>query len=192
MSPDESIHDPARIRALSHPLRLELMDLLHELGEATATECAAEVGESVASCSFHLRQLAKYGFVEPADRRGRERPWRPVQQRLDLRPDAEVAGSVHAVAEIASLEVLRQGERARAYFARLHREPDAWVQASTVTGGSFWATVEEMAELSRDLQQILDRFEGRSADPSLRPPGARQGRFFAVVNPEPTTEASDD
>ncbi|MEK8225188.1 hypothetical protein NKG05_02180 [Oerskovia sp. M15] len=29
-------------------------------------------GESVASCSFHLRMLAKYRFVEPAERVGRE------------------------------------------------------------------------------------------------------------------------
>jgi hypothetical protein len=35
------------------------------------------LGESPASCAFHLRTLAKYGFVEKAGGgRSRERPWR--------------------------------------------------------------------------------------------------------------------
>ena len=58
------------------PTRLELLDFLHEAGEATATECSRRLGESVASCSFHLRMLGKYGYIEPAERRGREKPWR--------------------------------------------------------------------------------------------------------------------
>ena len=70
------ITDPQRIRALTHPLRLELMDVLAEEGAATATRCAELTGESVASCSFHLRMLAKYGYIEPAERTGREKPWR--------------------------------------------------------------------------------------------------------------------
>ena len=86
------ISDPARIRALAHPLRLELLDHLRDAGEATATECAAQVGESVASCSFHLRMLAKYGFLERAERRGKEKPWRIAREAANLnsRPDPDV------------------------------------------------------------------------------------------------------
>src|SRR5687767_497769 len=68
--------DPERMRALAHPLRLALLQYLDDVGEATATQCARHTGESVANCSFHLRLLARYGFVEPAEQRGRERPWR--------------------------------------------------------------------------------------------------------------------
>src|SRR5690606_31380155 len=87
--PSRPISDPGRIRALAHPLRLELLDHLRDVGEATATECAAQVGESVASCSFHLRMLAKYGFLERAERRGKEKPWRVVGEgsSLQSRPD---------------------------------------------------------------------------------------------------------
>src|SRR5690606_35097379 len=92
-----TISDPARIRALAHPTRLKLLEILGGVEDATATECAPLVGESVASCSFHLRMLAKYGYVEPAERRGREKPWRLVTRRRDLRPDPEVDGSLPAV-----------------------------------------------------------------------------------------------
>ena len=43
------------------------------------------LGESPANCAFHLRTLAKYGFVEEAGGgRGRERPWRQTYDRHEL------------------------------------------------------------------------------------------------------------
>ena len=55
-----------QLKALTHPFRIRLIDLFRGGDELTATQCAEATGESVASCSFHLRQLAKYGFVETA------------------------------------------------------------------------------------------------------------------------------
>lgn len=181
----ERVSDPERIRALAHPVRLALLDHLGDVPEATATECAEAVGESPASCSFHLRSLEKYGFIERAERRGREKPWRIVSAGLDLRPDPEVAGSLRAVQAVAELGLETAYLRARDYFARADAEDDAWVQASTFTRSTFWATAEELAQLSRDLQEITDRFAGRHTDPSKRPPGARYSRMFAVANPDP-------
>src|SRR3954467_10413411 len=69
--------DPRALRAVAHPVRLELIGLLRREGPLTATAAGALIGESPANCSFHLRQLAKYGLVEEAGGgRGRERPWR--------------------------------------------------------------------------------------------------------------------
>src|ERR1700761_5588708 len=69
--------DPLALRAVAHPTRLELMGLLRRSGPLTATQAGERIGESAASCSFHLRQLAKYGMVEEAGGgKGRERPWR--------------------------------------------------------------------------------------------------------------------
>src|SRR5258707_885606 len=72
------ISDPKAIRALAHPLRLDLLQLLGSGGPATAAQCGRVLGVSQASCSVHLRQLAKYGFVEDAgpgrDRRERQGP----------------------------------------------------------------------------------------------------------------------
>ena len=69
--------DPRALRALAHPVRLTLVSLLRREGPLTATQAGERIGESATTCSFHLRQLARYGLVEEAGGgRGRERPWR--------------------------------------------------------------------------------------------------------------------
>jgi DNA-binding transcriptional ArsR family regulator len=185
----ERITDPERIRALAHPVRLALLDHLGLVDEATATQCADAVGESPANCSFHLRILEKYGYIERADRRGREKPWRIIDQELDLRPDPNVPGSLLALQAVAELELDAEFQRVRRYFADAMNETDEWMQASTFTQSAFWATVDELAEFSRDVQRLTDRFAGRQADPSKRPPGARLARMVAIVNPEPEVHA---
>ena len=137
------ISDPQRIRALSHPLRLELIDVLGE-GPATATRCAAVTGESVASCSFHLRMLAKYGYIEPAPRSGREKPWQLTSSSQEIRPDASDPDSLRAVEAMASVYVDREVEHIHRWLAQATTESPEWINASTVTGSSIWATVEEM------------------------------------------------
>ncbi len=78
-SNQRKIVDPKAIRAMAHPLRWQILDLLRSRGALTATEVSEEVGESPANCSFHLRTLAKYGFIEEADGgTGRSRPWKAV------------------------------------------------------------------------------------------------------------------
>lgn len=184
-TPRERITDPERIRALAHPVRIALLDHLADVDEATATQCAEAVGESPANCSFHLRILEKYGYIERGEPRGREKPWRIRVADFDLRPDPDVPGSLHAVQALAALGLESEFFRAMSFFAHVDREPDEWVQASTFTRTSFWATVEELAEFSRDVQNLSDRFAGRHADPSKRPAGARYSRMVAVVNPDP-------
>ena len=76
--------DPRALRALAHPLRWQLIDLIGS--EATATRCAEVLGESVASCSYHLGILGKYGYIELVPgQAGKEKPWRLAsrQQNLD-------------------------------------------------------------------------------------------------------------
>jgi DNA-binding transcriptional ArsR family regulator len=183
------ITDPQRIRALAHPLRLELMDVLGEEGEATATRCAELTGESVASCSFHLRMLAKYGYIEPAERSGREKPWRLVSRSRDLRPDVADPESVRAVEAIAAMFVEHEVERIRRALAKWPSEPPEWMNAVAVNGSGFWATAEELTELSEVLQGLTERFAGRGEDPSKRPPGARPIRLLAVATIDVDQEA---
>lgn len=183
----ERVTDPVRIRALAHPLRLQIFDILNERDEITATECAELLGESAASCSFHLRMLEKYGFAERAPARGREKPWRAAARSWDMRPEPGSAVSTRALQELAVLGLDAEWERVRGFFANADQESDEWIQASTFTRSTFWATAEELAQLSRDLQNITDRFAGRGADPSKRPEGARFARLVAVANPEPVS-----
>src|SRR6185437_9949446 len=74
--------DPKAMRALAHPLRWALLEALGHAGTLTATQASDMLGESPANCAFHLRTLARYGFVEEAGGgKGRERPWRQAYRR---------------------------------------------------------------------------------------------------------------
>ena len=92
--------DPRALRAMAHPIRLSLIGLLRREGPLTATHAGELIGESSASCSFHLRQLAKYGLVEEAGGgKGRERPWKATAlftswPAVAVGPEAAAASSV--------------------------------------------------------------------------------------------------
>lgn len=81
--------DPRRVttaselRALSHPLRIDIIEQLGVRGPLTASELGEALGESPANCSWHLRKLAEHAFVEEThDGHGRRRPWRLVKLGL--------------------------------------------------------------------------------------------------------------
>src|SRR4051812_29071024 len=80
----KQITDPQALRALAHPIRLRLLELLTVDGPATGRRLADLTGESTASVSYHVGQLAKWGLVEPATElaQGRERPWRATSRGI--------------------------------------------------------------------------------------------------------------
>src|ERR1700753_3632323 len=83
--PLRRITDAMTLRALAHPVRIALIEELSLGGAMTATEVGERIGESPTTCSFHLRQLAKYGYVEEAGGgKGRARPWRMVSIGMSL------------------------------------------------------------------------------------------------------------
>lgn len=177
----ERITDPRRIRALSHPLRIELLEHLSE-GDLTATQCAERTGESVASCSFHLRMLAKYAYIVEGERRGREKPWHLATRSRDMRPDPDNPAQLRALSELAGFAVEHEVEHIRNWVSHIADESTEWIDATTITSSAFWATREELAEVSRTLQQISERFAGRELDPTQRPEGSRPVRTFAVAS----------
>ena len=181
------VSDPARVRALAHPVRLELLSYLDDAGEATATECAAHLGQTVANCSFHLRTLAKAGYIEPAPPRGRERPWRPAPRARTMMTAPQDPASVRAVRELGEMSLRREADR---YVEHLRRadgsgaiEPGV-ISLTQLTTSAFWATPAETTELLAALRALMDPFVGRTADPAQRPAGARLMRMFTAVNPD--------
>src|ERR1700727_2894353 len=94
--------DARALRALAHPTRLALVGLLRREGPLTATRAGELLGESSASMSFHLRQLAKYGLVEEAGGgKGRERPWRATAMFTNL-PDVADDPELAVAADLLS------------------------------------------------------------------------------------------
>lgn len=178
----EPISDPKALRALSHPTRWKLIELLGLEGTATATRCAEFTGESVASCSYHLSMLAKYGFVEQAaGGSGREKPWRRVVRRLSVQ-QAGLDTEAELAAEVLT-EVYLDHElgRMKEYVRRTSRESERWQAATGSWAAITHLTLEEAETVAAELQAITDRFRDRADDRSLRPDGARPVRLFLAA-----------
>lgn len=186
MTGDKGTPDPKALRALAHPLRWQLIDLLLSEGSATATRCAEVLGESVASCSYHLGILGKYGYIEEVPgRTGREKPWRLASAAQQIRStglDTEGQLAAEAAAEaFHDHEFARIKQRSR----RHSLEPKPWQPASA--GESVWLTAEEYAAAKEELSAVLERFRrGRDLlDPSQRPTGSREARLFVAISVAP-------
>ncbi len=174
------LSDPEHLRALAHPRRLELLDLLASDGPLTATQCAARVGDSPASCSYHLRQLARFGMVEEAEGgTGRQRPWRWVP----LGNHVEFGGSVAQIeAANAFLSTLDDRMIARVADWRTRAATDRWRE---ISGSSDWAvplTATEADELGDAFSALLAPYLQRLLD-GERPAGSRMVDVYASLLP---------
>jgi hypothetical protein len=173
--------DPKALRALAHPLRWKLLDLIGSEDSATATRCAEVLGESVASCSYHLGILGKYGYIEPvSDQAGREKPWRLASWRQMFDPQGlDVDGKLAAE---AAAEAFLDHELAR-IKARMRSgslEPTVW--QPRFEGMTTWLTEAEFTALKEQLRSVLEPFGSRSEDPGLRPAGSREARLFYAAS----------
>jgi hypothetical protein len=172
------ITEPQRLRAITHPTRLAILEILDIDGAATATRCAELTGESVASCSYHLGMLAKYGFVEPADVKGREKPWRLLQREQSWTTEGMDPEGELAVEALTETFIDHTAEQMKAAMRRSGREPAPWRRANGSSGATAHLTLEETLALRDELLAIVNRYQDRSTDPGLRPPGSRPVRLF--------------
>jgi DNA-binding transcriptional ArsR family regulator len=170
---NRQLTDPRDMRALAHPTRLALLEVLSVHGPLTATQAGELIGESPSSCSFHLRTLARHHFVEETgEGRGRQRPWRLVAAGLsipDLSADPE---TFVAATTLAQIVVERQLNRLRQWWARRPTASQAWLDAADHDEILTWLTPEELAEINTAVLQAMSHHHERLADPAQRPPGA--------------------
>jgi DNA-binding transcriptional ArsR family regulator len=167
-----NLTDARTLRALAHPVRIALYEELAFGGAMTATELGERIGETPTTCSFHLRQLAKYGFVEEAGGgKGRARPWRLTSLGWNIPaahdPEAQIAGDL----------VLRLSrERAFGRYQRWQETkagyPGEWRAAADDSEYVTYVTAEELTQVNKELHAVLARFRERLKDPARRPPGA--------------------
>lgn len=186
------LSDPRALRALAHPTRLSLVGLLRRDGPLTATQAGQLLGESSASASFHLRQLAKYGLVEEAGGgTGRERPWRATTQFTDwpdVPGDSEQAAATDLLAAVIAD---RYFEYLTRWLETRHAEDDAWRRAAMFGDTMIWVTADELAELGARERALVDGYLDRQDHPELRPPGARRVTFLHLAFPGDVSGAAD-
>jgi DNA-binding transcriptional ArsR family regulator len=165
------VADPRAMRALAHPVRLALLDALGVRGPLTATEAGETIGESPTTCSFHLRQLAKYGFVEEAGRgAGRRRPWRLAHVGLHFSDVHEDAATATAATALDGVMRERRIGRMRAGMEARARQPREWQEVTGASQFLLHVTPEELRALDEEITELLIRHRDRVADPARRPP----------------------
>jgi len=163
--------DASALRALAHPLRIEIYETLGRVGTATASGLAELLGESSGSTSYHLRQLERHHLVREVEGKGtgRERWWQvePGGISVSAREHESAAGRKSA------RMVLRQWDRSRAALLEEFAEaaesedgmPREWYDASSMSTINVSATVDEL----RAVSQAFLEFSTRWIDP-LRGP----------------------
>jgi DNA-binding transcriptional ArsR family regulator len=169
--------DPRMMRALAHPARIAILQHLGLDGPSTATECAAVAGLSPSACSYHLRALARYGFVEEdrasaAD--GRQRPWRArlVSMSFD-EGDPDQPDAVRAAGQLLTASMLARFEEIREqYLDRAPRYTAEWRSIAGWHQDVVHVTAGEAAAVREQVQTLLAGY--RRADPADRPPGAHR------------------
>ena len=186
--------DPRALRAYAHPTRLALVALLRRDGPQTATQAAKVIGESVASCSFHLRQMAKYGLVEQAPGgRGREKPWRATAMFTDWEsagPHDPVGAAATQAMQLALAE--QYFELTARWLAAQPAEPAEWREAAQFGDTLLHLTAAELRELGEKIQALVQPYASRLDDATKRPAGARPVALLHLAFPALITEHDAD
>jgi hypothetical protein len=169
------------------------------LGPQTASECADAVGASPSNCSYHLRELARFGLVERAPEAsgadGRDRPWRPAATGFRYgRADDGHATPVEAALsrQLTHAGIEHDAELAhRAADAHDDQPPD-WRAAETISTFGLLVTPAELTTITSAIDAILRPFIGltRPAVPTAARPVHVVFEAFrrplGPASPEPT------
>ncbi|WP_454859903.1 ArsR/SmtB family transcription factor [Promicromonospora soli] len=171
---------PEALRALAHPLRIRILDLLPSRGPLTASRLGEIVGESSGSTSYHLRQLAKHGLVREVEGKGtaRERWWERTPGGFSISSAGKDSPAGRQTAEAVNMEFLRlRNERVMA-FVRKGQEMDeetlqSWLGTTTFVTSNKWATPEQMKGIieawERFAAEHIDPLDGQEAGPGMVP-----------------------
>ncbi|MGO8500741.1 ArsR/SmtB family transcription factor [Rhizobium leguminosarum] len=160
------VPDPTALKALAHPVRLRMLGMLRIDGPATATQLAARLGLNSGATSYHLRQLAQYGFIEEAPHASRRDRWWRASHELTSVPPSEAEGEALDL-DIAfnqaalSLQV-GQMQQALEEYAEL---PAEWRKATAADDIIIPMTAAQAEALTKRLSDII--LEAMRAAPPL-------------------------
>jgi DNA-binding transcriptional ArsR family regulator len=162
LEPAVQVTDVRALRALAHPLRNRLLGHLRLNGPATASQLGRAVGESSGSTSYHLRQLAAYGFVEEVEGHGtaRERWWRARHRMTSWQPAELIAqeGGAEVEEEMARQQIDMQGRVLGAWQAQQSRLGADWAGMADFSDYMLRLRPDQARELSAELSTVLKRW----------------------------------
>lgn len=186
------ITDARAMRAMAHPLRQQLMELIVRDGEITASRAAEVLGENPGNMSWHLQNLAKYGFIEETgEGRGRSRPWRAVSRlrsfETGMANDPELASAGEALQRTFLAHTFDQLQE---WWSARFSYPEKWRRAAFTSDSIAYLTAEELQAVRDEIIEIWQRFDERE-DKAKRPEGALPVHLYSHGHPLPPTPAGN-
>ncbi|MFJ1789944.1 ArsR/SmtB family transcription factor [Streptomyces anulatus] len=186
--------DAKGLRAMAHPVRVQLVGLLRKHGPSTATRLAERLGVNSGTASYHLRQLGAAGFVEEDTERGnaRERWWRSVH-RTTWFNDPELAEREPEAAlayqqSVASIYALRTQQT----LNDLRTMPRVWRERFDLSDWVLRLTPEEATALYQELWGVIGRYRRDTPEnAATAPAGAERVGVITHFLPEPNTPAPE-
>ncbi|SBU95498.1 transcriptional regulator, ArsR family [Streptomyces sp. Ncost-T6T-1] len=187
--------DAKGLRAMAHPVRVQVVGLLRKHGPSTATRLAERLGLNSGTASYHLRQLGAAGFVEEDTERGnaRERWWRSVHRSTwfndpelaEREPEAALAYQ-QSVASIYAL-------RTRQTLNELQTMPRVWRERFDLSDWVLRLTPEETAALYQELGDVIGRYRRDTPEnAATAPAGAERVGLITHILPELNTPAPEE
>lgn len=158
------------LKGVAHPIRLRLLGLLREDGPSTATKLAERIGQSSGVTSYHLRQLAQFGFVEEAAEAGsggRERWWKAAHRStmLEAEPMRQAPAEAEAYMRAIASAYAERIERWLGEAPMLSRE---WDEGATLSDWVLRLTAAEAAQFLEKFEELVATF--RSDRPGVEAP----------------------
>jgi DNA-binding transcriptional ArsR family regulator len=157
VEPRHAALDAARLKALAHPLRLQILGALRINGPSTATRLADRLGESSGLTSYHLRTLAAAGLVEDVPDRGsgRDRWWRAAHDVSSFQStDFDDTAAAPAAAWLESYADRVREREAATWTAERHRWSPTWRDTADRSDYYLLATAAELRALTTALHEL--------------------------------------
>ena len=153
--------DGGALRALAHPLRVRIHASLREDGPATASVLAERLGESSGATSYHLRVLARHGFVEEETSRGtaRERWWRLTHDMTSWRSERFLDDPDERAAEqwLAGHMARRAMEWIDEWQARRSSVDPGWIAAAEQNDYGEALTPHQVESMLGEVHEVVMR-----------------------------------
>jgi hypothetical protein len=172
------IDDPEVLKGIAQPIRQKLWRLLLQQGPCTVGTLAGHLSADSGQVSYHLRELAKRGWVEHAPELARDRReswWRAVPDSTAWRLENFTTPEGRAVVRHLDRLMVRENvERLQAFLRDYQRWSPQWRAASGSSQSFLHLTADEARQMNDELNQVLTRWArvGDRADDS----GDTEGR----------------
>jgi DNA-binding transcriptional ArsR family regulator len=172
--------DPSQLKALAHPVRLKMLEMLRLDGPATSTTVASRLGMNTGTVSYHLRQLARHGFIEdhPGVGTRRDRWWRASHESTSILSAAAATASeddVRAQQAYNHAVVLTQVTRLQESLLERSELPRRWAAVTDDSDWTLWLTPRQARQLMANVHDVLrTAAEAAPRDKGDAPKGSAQ------------------